>query len=64
VCVELHRLRGVFLAAIGADDTKIEASFFEALRIAREQKSTVRFWPKQRRACGKKSSKSKRASRP
>jgi hypothetical protein len=39
VCVELHRLRGVFLAAIGADDTKIEASFFEALRIAREQKS-------------------------
>jgi adenylate cyclase len=36
---ELHRLRGVFLAAIGADDTKIEASFCEAMRIAKEQKS-------------------------
>ena len=36
---ELHRLRGVFLAAIGADDTKIEASFCGALRIARAQKS-------------------------
>ena len=36
---ELHRLRGVFLAAIGADETQIEASFCEALRIAREQKS-------------------------
>jgi hypothetical protein len=27
---ELHRLHGVFLATIGADDTKIEASFCEA----------------------------------
>jgi tetratricopeptide (TPR) repeat protein len=36
---ELHRLRGVFLAAIGVDDTKIEASFCEAIRIAKEQKS-------------------------
>ena len=36
---ELHRLRGVFLAAIGADETQIEASFCEAIRIAREQKS-------------------------
>jgi predicted ATPase len=36
---ELHRLRGVFLTAIGADETQIEASFCEALRIAREQKS-------------------------
>jgi hypothetical protein len=36
---ELQRLRGLFLAAIRADNTKIEASFCEALRIAREQKS-------------------------
>jgi serine/threonine protein kinase len=35
----LHRLRGVFLAAVGADETQIEASFCAALRIAREQKS-------------------------
>jgi hypothetical protein len=37
--VELHRLRGVFLAAVGADETKIEASFCEAIKIAKEQKS-------------------------
>ena len=36
---ELHRLRSVFLAAIGAEETQIEASFCGALRIAREQKS-------------------------
>jgi tetratricopeptide (TPR) repeat protein len=36
---ELQRLRGVFLAAIGAEATQIEASFSEAVRIAREQKS-------------------------
>jgi hypothetical protein len=36
---ELHRLRGVFLAAIGADKAKIDASFCEAIRIAKEQKS-------------------------
>jgi hypothetical protein len=36
---ELHRLRGVFLAAMGADETQIEASFQEAIRIAKEQKS-------------------------
>jgi serine/threonine protein kinase len=35
----LHRLRGVFLAALGADGMQIEASFCEAIRIAREQKS-------------------------
>jgi hypothetical protein len=35
----LHRLRGVFLAAIGADETQIEASFCEAIRIAKEQKA-------------------------
>ena len=39
LCAELHRLRGVFLAAMGADETQIEASFGEAIRIAREQKS-------------------------
>ena len=36
---ELHRLRGVFLAAVGADEIQIEASFCEAIRIARAQKS-------------------------
>jgi predicted ATPase len=36
---ELRRLRGVFLAALGADETQIEASFCEAIRIAKEQKS-------------------------
>jgi hypothetical protein len=36
---ELHRLRGVFLAAIGTDETQIEASFWEAIKTAREQKS-------------------------
>ena len=36
---ELHRLRGVFLAAIGADEAQIEASLREAIRIAQEQKS-------------------------
>ena len=34
----LH-LRGVFLTAIGADETQIESSFCEAIRVAREQKS-------------------------
>jgi tetratricopeptide (TPR) repeat protein len=35
----LNRLRGVFLAALGANETQIEASFSEAIRIAKEQKS-------------------------
>jgi hypothetical protein len=39
MCAELCRLRGVFLAAIGTDELQIEASFREAIRIAREQKS-------------------------
>jgi predicted ATPase len=38
-CAELLRLRGVFLTAIGAEEAQIEASFCEAIRIAREQKS-------------------------
>jgi hypothetical protein len=38
-CAELHRLRGIFLAAIGIDEAQIEASFCEAIRIARQQKS-------------------------
>ena len=38
-CAELHRLRGVFLAAMGADETQIEGSFQAAIRIAKEQKS-------------------------
>jgi hypothetical protein len=38
-CAELHRLRGVFLATLGAEESRIEASFCAAIRIAREQKS-------------------------
>ena len=38
-CSELHWLRGIFLAAMGADEAQREASFCEAIRIAREQKS-------------------------
>jgi tetratricopeptide (TPR) repeat protein len=38
-CAELHWLRGVFLATLGADETQIEASFCEAIKIAKEQKS-------------------------
>jgi hypothetical protein len=38
-CADLHRLRGVFLAALGADENQIEASFSEAISIAKEQKS-------------------------
>ena len=36
---ELHRLRGVFLATLGAEEAQIETSFCEAIRIAKEQKS-------------------------
>jgi predicted ATPase len=36
---ELHRLRSVFLVAIGAEETEIETSFCEAIRTAKEQKS-------------------------
>jgi hypothetical protein len=35
----LHRLRGVFLATLGPDEPQIEASFCEAIRIAKEQRS-------------------------
>jgi hypothetical protein len=38
-CADLHRLRGVFLAAIGSDQTQIEASFRAAIKTAQEQKS-------------------------
>jgi predicted ATPase len=36
---ELHRLRGVLLTAMGADEVEIEASFCAAIKTAREQKS-------------------------
>jgi predicted ATPase len=36
---ELHRLRGVFLAALGAKESEIEASFCAAIKTAKEQKS-------------------------
>ena len=35
----LHWLRGVFLATLSAQETQIEASFCEAIKIAKEQKS-------------------------
>jgi predicted ATPase len=38
-CAELHRHKGVFLAAVGADETQIEASFQEAISTGKEQKS-------------------------
>jgi predicted ATPase len=38
-CAELHRLRGVFLTVMGAEETQIEASFDEAIKIAKAQKS-------------------------
>jgi hypothetical protein len=37
--VELRRLRGVFLAGMAADETPIEASFCEAVEMAKKQKS-------------------------
>jgi hypothetical protein len=36
---QLHRLRGVFLATLGGDETQIEASFSAAINTAKEQKS-------------------------
>jgi serine/threonine protein kinase len=36
---ELHRLRGIFLTAIGAEEREIEASFCAAVKTAKEQKS-------------------------
>jgi serine/threonine protein kinase/predicted ATPase len=38
-CAELHRLRGMFLATVVAEEAQIEASFREAIRTAKEQKS-------------------------
>ena len=36
---ELHRLRGVFLAALGAEDAEIENSLCAAISTAKQQKS-------------------------
>jgi tetratricopeptide (TPR) repeat protein len=36
---EINRLHGVFLAAMGADEAQIEASFCAAIRTAKEQRS-------------------------
>jgi predicted ATPase len=36
---DLHRLRGAFLAAMGAEEIQIEDSFHNAIRIAKEEKS-------------------------
>jgi hypothetical protein len=38
-CAELHRLRGVFLTAVGADEIQIETSFCAAISTAKAQKS-------------------------
>jgi len=38
-CAELHRLRAVFLAVLGAEETQIEASFCAAINTAKGQKS-------------------------
>ena len=46
-CPELHRLRAVFLAAMGADEANIQASLCAAIRIAKEQKSVSLETPKQ-----------------
>jgi hypothetical protein len=35
----VHRLRGVFLAAMGAEESQIEASFGEAIKTAKGQMS-------------------------
>jgi len=39
VLFALHWLRGRFLTAMGADEAQIEASFCEAIRIAKQQKA-------------------------
>jgi predicted ATPase len=39
ISAELHRLRGILLAVVGADDTQIETSFRAAISTAKEQKS-------------------------
>ena len=39
MCAEIYRFRGVFLAAVDADETQIEASFSAAISTAKEQKS-------------------------
>jgi serine/threonine protein kinase/tetratricopeptide (TPR) repeat protein len=38
-CARMHCLRGVFLAAMGADETQIEASFCAAICTAKQQNS-------------------------
>ena len=39
-CAELYRLRGVFLTRLGANEAQIEEAFCEAIRTAKQQKST------------------------
>jgi hypothetical protein len=38
---ELRRLRGVFLAAMGAEEAEVEASFRGAISTAKQQKTTT-----------------------
>jgi predicted ATPase len=44
----LLRLRGVVLAVMGAEETEIESSFSEAIRVAKQQKSIL--WAKRAEA--------------
>jgi tetratricopeptide (TPR) repeat protein len=39
ICSDLHRLRGMFLVAVGGSDADIEACFCEAIRTAEQQES-------------------------
>jgi hypothetical protein len=38
-CAELHRLRGAFLAIMGANETEVASAFHQAIRMAKQQKS-------------------------
>jgi tetratricopeptide (TPR) repeat protein len=40
-CADLYRLRGVFLAALGAEEAQVEAAFGEAIATAQQQKSVA-----------------------
>ena len=49
-CAELHRLRAVFLTAIGADETQIEASFCSHPHRKRSKGAEVGFARLEKRA--------------
>jgi len=58
-----HRLCSVFLAGIGTEETKIEASFSDAIKMAKEQKvGFVRSEKRAEETCAKYSSEKASAS--